>query len=479
MSSSIVQHDTACIPDSSSAAVESPVLSSMAHLGIRETIDADSVIESVCQHFAQKPNDCGVQIRKHNQLMGVIGRDELARALTRPFAMELWKRRQISEALQRWSTPVLEMPDTAPIADAVERALARKPEHRYSPLVVHDASDDWYLLDIHNLLVEQCRIQMKTLTALKQQREATMLAQREREALHQQLLTASRDAGRAEVATGILHNVGNVLNSVNASASFMAKTLQQSKVTNLGRATELLREHESDLARFLSTDERGMALPGYLMKLASFLAKEHTSLQEEIDSLGHSLEHIKQVVQMQQSYAKNRLIIEPVCPATLFEDALRVNMVSFDRHNVKVLRYFEDVESVKIDRHKVLQVLINLISNAKNATKHKPPEHREIVVRLSVVTSNNMQCIRFVVEDNGVGIAPENLTRIFSHGFTTRKEGHGFGLHSAANAAREMNGSLSVHSDGPGCGAMFTLIVPIQNEELRASASPAQLATSN
>ena len=67
------------------------------------------------------------------------------------------------------------------------------------------------------------------------------------------------------------------------------------------------------------------------------------------------------------------------------------------------------------------------------------------------------------VEDNGVGIPPENLTRIFSHGFTTRPHGHGFGLHIGALNAREMGGSLSVASEGTGCGATFTLILPMNS----------------
>ena len=65
------------------------------------------------------------------------------------------------------------------------------------------------------------------------------------------------------------------------------------------------------------------------------------------------------------------------------------------------------------------------------------------------------------VADNGIGIPAENLTRIFAHGFTTRKHGHGFGLHSSALAASEMGGALRVQSDGHGCGATFTIELPL------------------
>ena len=75
------------------------------------------------------------------------------------------------------------------------------------------------------------------------------------------------------------------------------------------------------------------------------------------------------------------------------------------------------------------------------------------------------------VTDNGEGIPKENLTRIFQHGFTTKKTGHGFGLHSGSNAAREMGGSLNVRSDGTGTGATFILELPL-NKNAAPSSSP-------
>ncbi|HEX5747505.1 MAG TPA: ATP-binding protein [Archangium sp.] len=82
---------------------------------------------------------------------------------------------------------------------------------------------------------------------------------------------------------------------------------------------------------------------------------------------------------------------------------------------------------------------------------------RLLTVKLERTTSG---LVRIQVHDNGMGIAPEMLTRIFQYGFTTREEGHGFGLHSSALAAQELGGSLTVHSEGPGHGATFTLELP-------------------
>ena len=287
------------------------------------------------------------------------------------------------------------------------------------------------------------------------------MAESERRRLQQRLLAASRDAGRAEIATGILHDVGNVLNSINVSASVLGRALQQSKLHNLGRSVKMIEEHAADAGAFFTADDRGRRLPGYLAKLFSTLTEEHSDMSKELGSLQRNIEHVRHVVQMQQSYAKGSTLREIVPPAALVEDALQMNLVSFERHNVNVVRDFAVNESVLIDRHKVLQILVNLISNAKDATKANTSRARQIRCGIE---QRGAGWLRFQVSDNGTGINSENLTRIFNHGFTTRKEGHGFGLHASANAAKEMGGTLTAASDGPGCGATFTLDLPAEAE---------------
>ena len=143
----------------------------------------------------------------------------------------------------------------------------------------------------------------------------------------------------------------------------------------------------------------------------------------------------------------------------LVDDSLQINAGALDRHQVKLARESEKVPQVLVDKHKVLQILVNLIRNAKYAVSEAERKDKQVTVRLF---QHGEDHVRIQVSDNGVGIAPENLTRIFAHGFTTRKDGHGFGLHSGALAAKEMGGSLSVHSEGPGQGATFTLELPIK-----------------
>jgi signal transduction histidine kinase len=275
---------------------------------------------------------------------------------------------------------------------------------------------------------------------------------------HQELLIASRQAGMAEVATSVLHNVGNVLNSVNVSASLVADRIRTSKVSNLARTAELIDQHTMDLPDFLTHDPKGRQLPQYLGRLAKHLDTEQGAILTELDSLRKNVEHIKGIVAMQQNYAKIFGSSEPVKPAELVEDALRMHSGALVRHEVRVVReYGENLPEITVDKHKLLQILVNLISNAKKACDESPQPQKLLTVK--VVNGDGV--LRISVIDNGVGIPLENLTRIFNHGFTTRKDGHGFGLHSGALAAKEMGGALVAQSDGRGKGAKFTIELPV------------------
>jgi PAS domain S-box-containing protein len=284
-------------------------------------------------------------------------------------------------------------------------------------------------------------------------------AEAELEVMHRQLMDASRQAGMADVATNVLHNVGNVLNSVNVSGSLIRERIKKSKVSNLGKIADLLQEQKDKLAGFLVEDQKGKQLPGYLTQLAFHLTREREEVLEEVGSLVNNIEHIKEIVAMQQSYAKVSGLSESLRVVDLVEDALRMNAGALQRHQVQVIREYSEAPPILVDKHKVLQILVNLIRNAKYACDEAQGADKHIRVRVT----NEQEYLSVAVIDNGIGIPPENLTRIFNHGFTTRKEGHGFGLHSGALAATEIGGSLNVHSDGHGKGAAFTLKLPVNN----------------
>jgi PAS domain S-box-containing protein len=278
------------------------------------------------------------------------------------------------------------------------------------------------------------------------------------EGLHKQLLETSRQAGMAEVATSVLHNVGNVLNSLNVSTSLLLGIANRGKGSELSRLVELLREHHADLGDFLTHDPKGCQVPVYLEQLAAHLVRNQADLLAELDSVSKNVEHVKAIIAMQQNYARVAGVVETVPAADLVEDALRFNGGGLVRHQVEIVREYDPkVPVVTVDKHKVLQILVNLISNAKYACDNpRCPERR-----LTVSVNNGHGRVRICVADNGVGIAPENLTRIFNLGFTTRKNGHGFGLHNSALAARELGGSLTATSAGMGEGATFILELPV------------------
>ncbi len=273
------------------------------------------------------------------------------------------------------------------------------------------------------------------------------------------LVDTARQAGMAEIATNVLHNVGNVLNSVNVSANLVCQKIRSSKASGLDKAVAMLNEHPHDLGEFLTDDPRGRALPGYLDALASTLSDERVEVDAEVQRLSKGVAHIKEIVAAQQSLAGVSGVVESVRISDLVEDALR--MAGIDEDDVRVTREFGEDSPVSLDRHRVMLVLVNLISNASYAMKGDVGRPRELGIRAELVDGQGM---RITVVDSGVGIPPENLTRIFVHGFTTHLDGHGFGLHSSALAATEMGGALTVHDNTDTPGTAFTLQVPVNRE---------------
>jgi len=293
-----------------------------------------------------------------------------------------------------------------------------------------------------------------TLQDITERKEAEIQLER----LNQDLMKASREAGIAEMATSVLHNVKNVINSINVSAGIIADQLQKSKSANLTKVTALLREHAGDLGSFLTEHPQGKLLPDYLEKLASRLVMEHATVLEELQQFEKNVQHIKNIVTMQQGYAKLSGATEKARPDDLMEDSLRIVAAGLARQGIQVIREIDaHLPEITVEKHKVLQILVNFIRNAKHACQASDRPDRKLVLQVT----NGGEFIHFVIRDNGIGIPPENLSRLFEHGFTTKKEGHGFGLHSAVLAVRQLGGDIQVHSDGVGKGATFSLKLPL------------------
>ena len=286
-------------------------------------------------------------------------------------------------------------------------------------------------------------------------------AEAEIDRVHKELIRASRQAGMAEVATNVLHNVGNVLNSLNVSANLVTDKVRNLKAESLARLVTLLQANAAALGTFLVEDERGKRIPDFLAQLSGHLLSTQRSLLAELESLTHNISHIKDIVATQQTYAKRCGVTETVDVATLVEDSLAMNRGAFARHGVTLTREFAAVPQITVDKHKVLQILVNLERNAKYACDASGRSDKNVTVRIAPLDGS----VQIQVIDNGVGISAENMQRIFTHGFTTKKEGHGFGLLGGALTSREIGGSLTVCSDGIGRGATFTLKLPLNPPE--------------
>lgn len=294
------------------------------------------------------------------------------------------------------------------------------------------------------------------------------------EMAHARLVLAARKAGMAEVAIGVLHNVGNVLNSLNVSTGIVDSTLRRSRAGFVGKVAGLLEKNRDDLQHFLTEDPKGRELPKYLAMLSTSLVQENHSALQEVEALTRSVEHLKQIVSSQQMHAASGAmasasLVEPTNPGALMDEALRIAVESQPSSGLKIERSYEPLGVVLVDQHQTLQILVNLLSNALRATEGLADRRLMLTVALRPGPELG---VRWLVSDNGSGIAPEIVGRIFEHGFTTKADGRGgFGLHSAAIAARTMGGTLAAVSAGVGAGAQFTLELPAQQARLSIAAA--------
>jgi signal transduction histidine kinase len=275
------------------------------------------------------------------------------------------------------------------------------------------------------------------------------------------LADAARAAGKAEIATDVLHNVGNVLNSINVSAGAIQETVRASEVTSLNKAVDIIEQHLGDLGVFLTQDDRGKHFPRYLIEVSRQMAEHEERVLEQVNSLISNVDHIKEIVAAQQVYVgSDSTVVEEVSVIEVLEDAIHINAALMQRDSVRIIRQFDEIAPVMLDREKLLHVVVNLIRNAKHACDDSGHGTNQVTVSLRRSSEDSLS---IEVRDTGIGIAAENLTRVFSQGFTTLKAGRGFDLHSAALATKELNGCLTARSDGPGTGATFSLNIPYEH----------------
>jgi len=279
------------------------------------------------------------------------------------------------------------------------------------------------------------------------------------EAQHQ-LMESAHQAGMAEIATGVLHNIGNILNSVNISSEQIMKAVKSSKVSGLMKANALLDEHLDCLGDYLMNDPKGKMLPQYYFKLSHMIQDEIYQIGEETTTLMSKIGMMKEVIHTQQSYAKGGFLTERCMLTSLIDDAIAIQQQSLYQAGVSLSRNYQFEGQCIIHKSKLIQVMTNLIKNGKEAMQSNDLQNKS--KKLMIETKDNEDgTASLLVTDNGIGVQDKNLKKIFNHGFTTKVDGHGFGLHMSANSMTEMQGSLSVTSRGKDKGTTFIITVPI------------------
>jgi len=446
-------------------------LSAMKKLaGCFYTIEAHRPLNELAETLSARPDWPGAIITRNGKRQTVISRGALDHAMSRQYYRELFYDKPIINLLRNWPYEPLQFPAETHISDVVNKALARPAEDRYEPIIAIEDDGSAFLIDLFPLLSQQCWLLTAALHDVTEQHRARVTAEAERERMHDRLVEVSRRAGMAEIATGVLHNVGNVLNSVNVSASLAMDKLRSSRIDKLQQVADLINS-QPDVAAFFANDERAERLPAYITKLAGFMSDEREATMEELDNLVRSIDHIKHIVKAQQKHARINVASSQFDLIEVIEDAVRLNALSLERHQIHIKRDYEKIPRIQTDKHLVLQILVNLISNAKQAVKPNESGNRHLTLSVRTAAVNDKSGVRISIVDNGIGIAREDFDRIFSRGFTTRKDGHGFGLHNSSNHAHMMQGNISVESDGLGCGATFHLDLPLNLEQEEIAAA--------
>jgi len=286
----------------------------------------------------------------------------------------------------------------------------------------------------------------------KSQLSTTLIELRETQ---KTLVELAHRAGMAEIATGVLHNVGNVLNSVKVSSQFLREKVEGSKVNGLEKVVELFKEHENDLNSFITLDEKGKMLPLYLIKVKEALKAEQDTYLDELYNLNTGITHIEEIVAVQQDYAGVSGVTEMISLSKMMDDVVKMYHDIFSTNKIEVCKNYSKVAPILIEKGKLMQVFVNILKNAEESLIMK--EENNKIIKINISEDKESQKIEII--DNGVGIKEEDLTRIFLYGYSTKKNSKGFGLHTSALTVAEFNGKIFANSDGEGKGAKFTVII--------------------
>tara|TARA_R110002049_G_scaffold4601_5_gene32255 strand:+ start:358083 stop:360152 length:2070 start_codon:yes stop_codon:yes gene_type:complete len=271
------------------------------------------------------------------------------------------------------------------------------------------------------------------------------------------LASASRAAGMSQVADTVIHNVGNVLTNVNSLIESATDRVKHLRVDPLGKLANRLQEDQAD------TDLR-KAMPEYLHGLADSLEQDQRDLSELLTTLNDNVRHIHDVIRDQRRHATTTINQERIALGEVVCEAIRCCQARLDRDSVRVEVSGTIDANVLSDRSMLLQIMINIIGNARQAMRHVDRDKRSLLIR-SVRLDRTIQ-LEF--RDSGCGMTEATLGNIFEAHYTTRDHGSGLGLHFCAITLKRLGGSIHARSEGLGKGATFVLELPVIAEQSRS-----------
>ena len=210
-----------------------------------------------------------------------------------------------------------------------------------------------------------------------------------------------------------------------------------------------------NLENFIGNDPKGKKLMQFYLKLESPFMELQNQILYHLNRINEKVNIINEIIIAQQNYAGAKPVFEEIDIEELIEDALKMQSASMEKYNIRIIKKYQPVPRAYVQKIKLLHVLINLFNNAKDAMQDTPREKRQLILRINHDGDN----IYIRVTDTGHGIPPHLLSNIFTNGFTTKKDGHGFGLHISANYMNEMGGKIWAESPGADQGATFVLQV--------------------
>lgn len=336
------------------------------------------------------------------------------------------------------------------------------PKH-YQITMLFDNSNDYLnrsYWELHSRVSKATMQLMKEVSERKIAEEKALTLNKELQAIQQKLVYASRQAGMAEIAASVLHNIGNVLNSAGISIDQLKEKLSEVLYQKVDKIADFIKAHASNLPDYMQNDDRGKLLPEYLPVLFHQIQENKSKMLEDIQRLITQHSMMKEILAAQAGLSKSISFQESVSLPNLLDTSLNIVLPEKIQTNkqITISKNYNYYKLIDTDKVLMMQVLVNLLKNAKEAVLASESKLREI--EISVNHDDKKNEVSVSIEDTGIGIEADQLEKIFEFGYTNKKSGHGFGLHNCALIVKQLGGKLIVESQGKEKGAIFTLTLP-------------------